>query len=101
MSTTVKWAGHEFHVLLKESAWSDAGGIYIFTGSVDAIWQPYYIGKAESFKTRMPTHERWDEAVALGATHVHAMVVPLAADRDAKEKFLIGAFQPPLNDHHT
>jgi hypothetical protein len=101
MSATITWGGHEFHVLLKDAAWSDVGGIYIFTGvNAQNQWYPLYIGQAVSLAERLPTHERWQEAVKLGATHVHAAAIPLAADRDRIEKALIGQFQPRLNDHH-
>lgn len=101
MSETVKWGAHEFHVLTKESTWYAVAGVYIFTGkNAQGLWFPLYIGQAESLAERLPTHERWQKAAQLGATHVHAMVVPLAANRDTIEKELIAAYQPTLNEHH-
>ena len=50
-----------------------------------------------SLAERLPTHEKWSAAVRLGATHVHAIVVPLATTRDLIERQLIQAFQPLLN----
>ena len=58
---------------------------------------PLYVGQAESLAERLPTHERWPEAMRLGATHVHARVVLEAAMRDSIESQLIRSFQPRLN----
>lgn len=98
MSDKVTWLDHEFSVHQHGENWNAVAGLYIFSGlNSERLWVPYYIGQAESFDTRLPTHERWQEAARLGATHVHAMVVPLQANRDSIEKALIQAYQPPLN----
>jgi excinuclease UvrABC nuclease subunit len=99
MSDTVKWSGYEFIVYdAATTTWNDAAGVYIFTGLKNGTWQPYYIGQAKSFKERFSSHEKWDAARRLGATHVHAMVVSQAASRGTIETALILAFRPPLND---
>jgi len=100
MANTVKWLSYDFHVLTLDASWTADGGIYIFTGLKDNTWHPYYVGIADSLKVRLATHERWSEAVQLGATHVHARVASLAATREAIEKELIAQYQPPLNTHH-
>jgi len=56
-----------------------------------------YVGQTDNFRTRIPQHERWSQAVRLGASHVHALVVPREDDRLRVERELIGAFQPALN----
>ena len=77
---TVAWIGYDFTVYARfGTEWNDVAGIYIFTGVVGSQWIPYYIGQCDSFRNRFRTHERWDEAARMGATHVHALVVPLAA----------------------
>jgi excinuclease UvrABC nuclease subunit len=92
------WLNHEFHVDHHGAAWNDVPGIYIFCGiNAQNQWAPLYIGQAESFAARLPTHERWQEATQLGATHVHAIVVPQANTRQALEAQLIQAYQPRLN----
>jgi excinuclease UvrABC nuclease subunit len=81
-----------------DTNWHDVAGIYIFAGiSQNGRWTAFYIGQAKSFQNRLPNHELWEAAVRMGATHVHAMVVPLAANRDTIEAELIGKCQPPLN----
>ena len=101
MSNTVTWLNHAFGVYQKPSTWGTAAGVYIFCGiTPQNQWRPYYIGQADQFSDRLPSHERWAEAVRLGATHVHAMVVQQAAMRDTIEQQLISAYQPTLNAHH-
>ena len=73
-----KWLNYEFTVYGSPDTvtWNDVPGIYVFCGLNQADrWVSYYLGKVESFKNRLPNHERWKEAARLGATRVHAMVV--------------------------
>ena len=95
---TANWSGYEFVVCNQEGPWADLGGVYIFCGvSSDSHWVPIYVGETGNFRTRIPSHERWNQAKQLGATHVHAKTVVREAERKALEEFLILAFQPPLN----
>lgn len=95
---TINWISHEFTVYQHTGQWNNVGGIYIFAGvNPQNQWTPYYIGQYDSFQNRIPSHEQWGKAQSLGATHVHAMVVSLAATRDTIESELIQAFQPHLN----
>jgi len=98
MNTTVNWLNREFIVYTRDANWNDVGGIYIFTGqNSQGQWVALYIGKADSFQSRFSSHERWDEALLVGATHVHARVVAQEATREAMEAELIRAYQPRLN----
>ena len=99
---TCNWGGYEFTIYeMATTTWNDVGGVYIFSGEAGSgRWAAWYIGQCDSFMNRCPTHERWVEAIQRGATHVHALVVPLEANRLAIEKQLIQTFQPPLNTHH-
>ena len=98
MSNKVLWLKNEFSVHKHDANWSEAGGLYIFAGiTPQNQWKAYYIGKAENFKSRLPSHERWEEAARLGATHVHAKVVSQEATRVQLEVQLIQSFQPQLN----
>ncbi len=98
----VVWGGgHSFLVYdLEGTTWNDVPGVYIFAGldSTRGWWQAKYIGRTNSFKDRIPNHERWDEAQQMGATHVHARVVQGAAQQIDLEDALIRAYRPPLND---
>jgi excinuclease UvrABC nuclease subunit len=98
MSEKISWDGHEFSIHVPLVNWSAAAGIYVFTGLNQAKkWVPLYIGQASSLAERLANHERWSEAQRLGATHIHAKVVPHQSQRDQIEKQLIQAFQPRLN----
>ncbi len=103
---TTKWLDLEFYVYEHVNlGWSEVGGLYVFAGqrlddSGILRWHPLYVGKTQDFSARLPTHERWPEAVQAGATHVHARTEPLAKKREALEKKLIEAYEPPLNVEH-
>jgi len=93
------WLSNDFHVYGPGTSWNNVGGIYIFTRlNAQGLWLPLYVGKTESFADRLPNHERWQEAMRRGATHIHAKAVRQAASRDQLERDLIQAYQPPLND---
>lgn len=89
-----------FHVYNSNTNWLKAGGLYIFSYLAENGWFPLYVGQTEDFSNRLPNHERLNEAVQRGATHIHAVQVPQAAKRDELERFLIQHLQPPLNEHH-
>ncbi len=102
MADKVTWLTHEFSVHEHGANWNAAAGIYMFCGiNQQNQWFPLYIGQASSLAERVPNHERWQEAVRLGATHVHAKAVSQQATRDQIEAALILAYQPRLNDQLT
>ena len=89
-----------FDVYDRNEGWRNLAGLYIFCCVVNGIWQALYVGQTVSFRDRLPSHERLDEAVKHGATHVHALVLPGKQDRDLGEQMLIKYLQPPLNDQY-
>ena len=92
------WLDYEFSIYEPSVQWDNVAGIYIFCKKTQPKeWVPYYIGKCDSFQDRIPSHERWDEAQAIGATHIHVLKVPQQLQRDSIEKELVKHFQPPLN----
>jgi len=97
----VNWSGYLFNVYEHGGNWNDNGGIYIFCGiNPHNQWVALYIGQADSFRNRIPSHEQWNAAVRQGASHVHAMVIPQESQRDLVERFLIQRHQPSLNVLH-
>jgi excinuclease UvrABC nuclease subunit len=105
MAATCKWPlGNgqflNFEVYSQNTGWNALGGLYIFTRLQAGNWQPLYVGQAENFQTRLPSHERLDEAVRNGATHIHATVVRQQGQRDEWERMLIRTLQPPMNAQH-
>lgn len=98
MSDQVNWCGYDLYIHEHSAQWKPLGGIYIFSGRNTAgQWVAIYVGQAEKLSDRIPGHERWDEARRHGATHVHAMVVPLKETRDRVERDLIQRCNPALN----
>lgn len=59
--------------------------------------EPLYIGVAEDLRERLSNHERWQEAVALGAIGVMFHTETNAARRLLEERDLIGYWNPPMN----
>ena len=100
MVDTVAWGGYDFYVYdPTRTRWRDVGGVYIFAGvNASNVWEPFYIGRTNSLKDRLSDHERWDEARALGATHIHTRVERAASRRKALEEHLLDGFGPPLNE---
>ena len=101
--STCKWPignseALEFTIYDSAVTWNKVAGLYIFAYRTDEVhWTALYVGQAEDFSVRLPSHEKWNSAVRLGATHIHALVVPLAANRDKWEKMLIQHLQPRMN----
>ncbi|NNN07160.1 MAG: hypothetical protein HKL90_14805 [Elusimicrobia bacterium] len=92
------WKGHEFEVYATGADWNNVPGVYIFCGiNAQNRWEALYIGQAQSFRDRFSSHEQWDPAARLGATHVHARVIRGENEREAVEFELIQACQPRLN----
>lgn len=87
----------DFTIYSQNAGWNKVGGLYIFAYSDGQYWNALYIGQTDDFSSRMPSHDRLDEAVRKGATHIHAVVVPQVANRDKWEQMLIQYHQPPMN----
>ena len=89
----------DFAIYSLSDQWNKVAGLYIFAHRTDQThWQSLYVGQTDDFSSRIPNHEQWCSAVRLGATHIHARVVPAAAVRDTLERRLISFLQPPLNE---
>lgn len=77
--------------------------VYAFAVLSGAIYRPLYIGRADILSSRLAEHDRREEAIARGATHL-LVHIPGALDRiDYKEaeRRLIQFFAPPLNIQHN
>lgn len=99
MISNITWLGHEFRTYPLDTTWNDVAGVYIFCGiNAHGYWVPIYVGQTDSFKSRFSSHEKWEQAVRLGATHIHAKAVPHQHLRDALEVELIQKLQPKLNE---
>jgi|GEM_PF-6836347 len=89
-----------FGIFCMSAEWNDLGGVYAFAARGLSGYGVLYVGKASSFRDRLPSHERWREAVTKGATHVLARVIAGEADRCSLEESMIRHLQPMLNTRH-
>lgn len=81
--------------------WKKVPGLYIFAFLLQGnTWYPLYVGQTDDFSSRLPSHERFLEAIQRGATHIHAVHIPQKIDRNRLEQMLIQRLQPQLNAHH-
>lgn len=77
--------------------------IYVFARWTGAGYSPLYIGKADDLLARLCGHDRLDEALRLGASHL-LVHIPGRFDRvtyTEAERRLIRRFAPPLNTQHN
>ena len=109
VAETIDWPGKSgnsyrywFTASMKAGDLLAAGGNYMFVKQLpNGNWVPVYIGECENFKTRLPNHERWAEAVRLGATHLMTHTTPTGEQaRLVEERDLIEYWNPPLNTQH-
>ena len=109
MTNYVDWAGksgtYRYWFLEKpreSAAILDVAGNYVFVKQLpNGKFTPLYFGIADSLQMRIPNHERFDDAVRAGTTHVMAHTTPTGeAARIAEERDLIQHWNPPLNVHH-
>ena len=88
-----------FEIYNRNDGWHQIAGLYIFCyATSNGNWTALYIGQTNDFSTRLPNHERLPEAIRLGATHIHAVVVPSQKDRNDLEQKLIYHIQPRMNE---
>ncbi len=109
MSFTIDWSGKSGTAY---RYWSlddvTTAGIQAVAGNYAFVKQlpngnfiPLYFGVAENLQKRIPNHDRWLEAVRLGATHVMAHTTQGGeAARLVEERDLIQQWNPQLNTHH-
>lgn len=87
-----------FHIYSENKNWKQISGLYIFAYlAANGKWTALYVGQTDDFSSRLPSHERLNEAVRLGATHIHACVVSAQSERDRLEAALIRNLQPRMN----
>jgi len=65
-------------------------------------WSPIYMGQSEDIGRRLGSHEKEQEAMRHGATHVHVHVNERGEQaRLAEEKDLLGKWQCICNTQHV
>lgn len=77
------------------------GGNYIFARLFGGRLYPIYIGEGINLYTRIHGHERLQEIIRHGATHLMTHTTPAGETaRLREERDLIARWNPPLNVHH-
>ncbi|MBO6756372.1 MAG: hypothetical protein JJ902_08605 [Roseibium sp.] len=76
--------------------------VYMFCKLEGSVHVPLYIGRAENLANRLSGHERLEEAIFQGATHllVHAPGHAARVGFIEAERRLIIRYNPPLNTQH-
>jgi len=101
---TCTWTGasgssYTYYIFPVNTSFEARAGNYIFCRETSAgRWSPQYIGQAGNLGDRLADHDKEACAKQNGATHVHARLNPVEADRLKEEKDLILRFQPPCNE---
>lgn len=90
----------DFEIYDRHEGWNHVPGLYILACRSEGSWYALYIGQTDDFAERLPEHERLDEALQKGATHIHTKVVHQQARRNEWEKSLIAYLKPELNHRH-
>ena len=104
-TTSWTWAGqsgkqYQYTIFPLEAAFKPLPGLYIYAGqSADGDWIPVYIAQTRDLHQRLEGHVRLEDAVANGATHLHAHYCEAGQGaRCAEEQDLIHRWQPMCND---
>ncbi len=107
MANKCKWTGasgteymYEMYPI-KGTTWNNVPGNYIFAReSKPNNWEPIYIGQTESFKDRIPDHDKLPCVQRNNGTHVHVHVNHNTEARLAEEKDLLASCTTPCNDQN-
>ena len=91
-----------FNVVVANSALPAGPGLYVICSPNGHQWRAYYVGEAESLDARAGTglrsHEQWERAQTLGATHIgYFSFDGTAFQRRAVEDDLVRGVVPDLN----
>jgi hypothetical protein len=104
-SNLVNWPGqsgkqYTFEIFPLDAAFQALPGIYIYAGQAeDGSWVPVYIAQTRGLHQRLEGHVRMEDAMANGATHLHAHYCSEGqAARCSEEHDLIAAWHPVCNE---
>jgi excinuclease UvrABC nuclease subunit len=109
MATPLDWPGqsgstYRYWPLLSLEAASikpEAGNYMFVKALANGNYLPVYIGQADNLRTRLPNHERMQDAIKAGATLVYAHTNSAAESaRLNEEQDLIQRWNPVLNTQH-
>lgn len=104
-SASWTWAGqsgkqYQYEIFPLDAAFRPLPGLYIYAKqSADGGWTPVYIAQTRDLHQRLEGHVRQEDAVANGATHLHAHYAETGQGaRCSEETDLIHQWQPVCNE---
>ncbi len=104
-SNLVSWPGqsgkvYQYEVYSLDTSFQPLPGNYIYAKQEeDGSWVPIYVAQTRDLHQRLEGHVRVDDAVANGATHLHAHYCSAGqAARCTEEHDLILRWQPVCNE---
>lgn len=104
-SSTIRWVGqsgkeYDYEVFPIESTFRPLPGNFIYAKECeDGSWTPVYIAQTRGLHQRLEGHVKLEDAVANGATHIHAHYSTEGqAARCNEEHDLVLAWRPVCND---
>lgn len=104
-TSTASWVGHsgaeyQYEVYDLNAEFLPQPGIYIYARQTeDSSWVPLYIAQTRDLHQRLEGHVTLSDAIANGATHLHAHYCTSGqAARCTEERDLLQRWQPLCND---
>lgn len=104
MANLISWPGrsgrsYQYAFVDMSRPFNTVAGNYVFAKQMlNGRFVPLYFGETSDFSGRMPSHEVWQAAIAMGATHAMAHTTQGGElVRRAEERDLIEGWNPPLN----
>lgn len=105
LPTSCNWLGvsgteYQYEVYSLDAEFRPLPGNYIYARQAeDGNWIPIYIAQTRDLHQRLEGHVRMDDAIASGATHLHAHYCAVGqAARCTEERDLIKHWQPVCNE---
>ncbi len=104
-STSYNWAGqsgkeYQYSIHPLGTTFKPMPGVYIYAKELaDGDWSPIYIAQTRDLHQRLEGHVTMQDAIANGATHIHAHYCTAGQSaRCTEEQDLIHRWQPVCND---
>ena len=104
-SSSIHWVGqsgkeYDYEVFPIDSAFRALPGNFIYAKECeDGSWAPIYIAQTRDLHQRLEGHVKVEDAVANGATHIHAHYATEGqATRCNEERDLVLAWRPVCNE---
>ncbi len=104
-SPGIKWPGqsgkeYQYEIYPIDAAFRPLPGNYIYAGqSEDGSWVPVYVAQTRDMHQRLEGHVSVADAMANGATHIHAHYCSQGqAGRCSEERDLLLLWKPVCND---